>query len=98
VKAPAGTGWVQADQYIAERMEKSLLLSDIPKHERHEKSGIFPFAGLRTVNGQSLALLKQEGAIGVMPVSEYAARRLKTLPLDRPVHVTRNGIRVGRRQ
>jgi Relaxase/Mobilisation nuclease domain/Large polyvalent protein-associated domain 7 len=98
VKAPAGTGWVQADQYIAERMEKSLLLSDISKHERHEKSGLFPFAGLRTVNGQSLVLLKQEGAIGVMPVSEYAARRLKTLPLDRPVEVTRKGIRVGRRQ
>jgi hypothetical protein len=60
------SGWSEADRYIAERRKKRLALSDIPNHERHVGIGLYPFAGLRTVDGQTLALFKTAGGIGVL--------------------------------
>jgi hypothetical protein len=77
-------------------MKNRLRLSDIPKHERHEQTGLYPFAGLRTVNGQRLALFKTERGVGVMPVSDYAAKRLKDVPLNKPVQVSPKGVRIGK--
>ncbi len=94
--APEPGAWEQADRYIAERMEKRSRIADIPKHERHEGTGLFPFAGLRTVNGQALALFKTEQGVSVMPVSDYAAKRLKDVALSNPVEVTAKGVRLGR--
>ena len=88
--------WALADRYIAERMEKRLILSDIPKHERHVQPGQYPFAGLRTLDGQSLALFTTDRGVSVMPVSDYAAKRLRAVPLNKSVRVSANGPRLGK--
>jgi hypothetical protein len=71
----------QADAYIAEREAKRLKGIDILKHRdyRQGDEGRAVYAGTRQVGGHSLALVKKNGEIIVMPVDEATARRLSRL-------------------
>lgn len=85
-------GQAAADKYIAEREAKRLLLYDIPKHKRfHSLGGANVFAGLRHVDGQALALLKDSDQIMVLPIDGATARRLKRITVGDCVTVTPNG-------
>lgn len=82
------------DKYIAEREAKRLLHMDIPKHCRCESvpSGILSFAGVRNIEGQSLALLKNEDSvIMVLPVDKATIRRLSRIAVGAQVSITTKG-------
>lgn len=72
-----------ADQYINEREHKRLKQFDILIHRRYNDSdaGASAFAGVRRIDGQSLALLKRDNEILVMPVDEKTANRLSRLSM-----------------
>jgi hypothetical protein len=82
-----------ADKYIAEREGKRLKGFDIPKHSRYTdgQDGAATFAGIRQVEGQSLALLKRGEEVMVLPVDEPTARRLKRLAVGDAITVTPQG-------
>lgn len=91
-----------AMRYIAEREEKRQKGIDIPKHALYDgRAGVILFAGLRTVDGQPLALLRPgdaaAGAEGgadvvlVLPVDAATARRLSRVARGDAVSVTRHG-------
>ena len=85
-------GQSAADKYIAEREDKRLLLYDIPKHKRYySPGGDGVFGGLRHVDGQALALLKDSDQIMVLPIDGATERRLKRIAVDDCVTVTPNG-------
>lgn len=93
-----GTGRVAAstlaaDKYIAEREDKRAKGFDIPKHSlyNHDNAGPVNFAGVRQIEGQSLALLKRGEEIMVLPVDDATARRLKRVAVGDAVTVTRQG-------
>lgn len=80
------------DKYIAEREGKRLICYDIPNHCRYNgKNDTLAFAGVRNVDGQSLALLKGEDSIMVLPIDPATARRLSRISLGEPVSVTPGG-------
>jgi hypothetical protein len=72
-----------ADQYIHEREQKRKNIFDILIHRRYNDSdaGVSAFAGVRRIDGQSLALLQRDNEILVMPVDEKTAHRLSRLSL-----------------
>lgn len=80
-------------KYIAERNAKRATVPDVPEHRRHTSADAGPaeFAGLREIDGQTLALLRSAGQIAVVPVTPYAAGRLKHTPIGSTVHLHRNG-------
>jgi rRNA maturation protein Nop10 len=82
-----------AGKYIAERNAKRSTIPDIPEHRRHTAADAGPveFTGLREIDGQPLALLRRAGQIAVVPVTSYAAARLKQAPIGSTVHLHRNG-------
>jgi hypothetical protein len=82
-----------ADKYIAEREDKRAKGFDIPKHSlyNHDNAGPVNFAGVRQIEGQSLALLKHGEEIMVLPVDDATARRLKRVAVGDAVTVTRQG-------
>lgn len=91
-----------AMRYIAEREEKRQKGIDIPKHALYDgRAGVILFAGLRTVGGLPLALLRPgdaaAGAEGgadvvlVLPVDAATARRLSRVARGDAVSVTRHG-------
>jgi hypothetical protein len=86
-------GAAAADKYIAEREQKRSILFDIPKHDRYTstKDRVAVYAGIRQVDGQSLAMLKQGEEIHVLPVDDTTARRLKRIALGTQVGVTSKG-------
>lgn len=86
-------GFAAADKYIAEREEKRLKLFDIPKHSRynHCNDGVAAFAGIRQIEGQTLALLRHDAEVMVLPIDEATARRLKRIAVGDAVTVTLNG-------
>ncbi|TWA81541.1 relaxase/mobilization nuclease-like protein [Azospirillum brasilense] len=81
------------DRYITERNAKRGTFTDIPEHRRHSTADVGPvqFAGIREVDGNPLALLRIASQIAVVPITRYAASRLKTTPLGSTVHLHRNG-------
>lgn len=81
-----------ADKYIAEREAKRLKIFDIPKHSRYtEGDGTLAFAGVRNVEGQTLALVKRGEAVMVMPIDQASARRLSRIAIGDAVIVTLSG-------
>ena len=86
--------WAAADRYIAEREAKRGEGIDIPKHLRYDQErekGPFNYMGSRNMDGQYLALLKQEDVVRVLPVDQATARRLKRVKVGDPVSVTPKG-------
>ena len=68
-------------------------MPDIPKHVRyHEHQGPAAFAGIRQVEGQLLALLKNGDEVMVLPIDAASARRLKRLTIGDAVTVTARGL------
>ncbi|MGS0754748.1 hypothetical protein ACVBEH_08545 [Roseateles sp. GG27B] len=84
-----------ADKYIAEREGKRANGLDISKHyryiDRSDGAGVVAYAGTRQIEGQSLALLKRDDEVMVLPVDEATARRLKRVAVGERVTVTPQG-------
>lgn len=82
-----------AQKYVAEREEKRLKGFDIPKHRRYNSKdkGQYEYAGQRKSGDETLALLKRDDEIVVMPVSDYTARRLSNLKVGESVTLTPSG-------
>lgn len=82
-----------AEKYINEREQKRLKLFDIPKYRGYNSSdkGLFEYAGQRKSGVETLALLKRDDEIVVMPVSDYTARRLSNLKVGESVTLTPSG-------
>jgi hypothetical protein len=83
-----------ADQYIQEREQKRLKILDILKHRRYTNAdvGVMAFMGVRHSAGESLALLKRDEVILVMPIDEKTAQRLSRLAIGDPVTCKGMGI------
>jgi hypothetical protein len=79
--------FVAADLYIQEREQKRLKILDILKHRRYTNAdvGVMAFMGVRHSAGESLALLKRDEVILVIPVDEKTAQRLSRLAIGDPV-------------
>ncbi|HGM5822040.1 TPA: TraI/MobA(P) family conjugative relaxase [Serratia marcescens] len=80
------------DKYIAEREGKRLKGFDIPKHSRYTAGdGALSFAGMRNVEGQTLALVKRGDDVLVMPIDQATANRLKRIAVGDAVSITPKG-------
>ena len=92
--ALAPLSFAGADQYIQEREQKRLKILDILKHRRYTNAdvGVMAFMGVRHSAGESLALLKRDEVILVMPIDEKTAQRLSRLAIGDPVTCKRLGI------
>jgi hypothetical protein len=90
----APPSFAAADQYIEEREQKRLKILDIMEHRRYNEidAGIASFAGVRRIAGESLALLKRNEVILVMPIDQKTANRLCRLAIGDPVTCTEIGI------
>lgn len=81
-----------AEKYISERESKRAKGFDIPKHSRYtDGAGGLSFAGVRNVDGQTLALLKRDETVMVLPIDKATARRLSRIAVGDPVSVTPRG-------
>jgi hypothetical protein len=82
-----------ADKYIAEREVKRAQGFDISKHIPYNHgSGELAFAGVRSVEGYTLVLLKHmDESLMVAPVDAATARRLSRLKIGDPIAVTERG-------
>jgi hypothetical protein len=83
-----------ADQYIAEREQKRLKILDIMEHRRYTIAdvGVASFAGVRRMDSQSLALLKRDQVILVMPIDDKTVNRLSRLSIGDQVTCTGIGV------
>jgi hypothetical protein len=90
----APLSFAAADQYIEEREQKRFKILDIMEHRRYTMAdvGVLAFAGVRRIAGESLALLKRNEVILVMPIDEKTANRLSRLAIGDPVTCTGVGI------
>lgn len=83
-----------ADKYVAERTSKRLKGFDIPNHRSYTEAdkGAVLFAGTRQVDGETLALLKRDEEIIVLPVDAATARRIKRYSLGDAVTLNGKGV------
>jgi hypothetical protein len=74
-------------------MAKRSFGFDIPNHIRYTATyaGELRFGGLRTIDGQQLALLESKQSVQVMPVDEPQARRLKSMRVGTAITIARDG-------
>jgi len=88
---PAGED--AAEKYIAEREQKRAKMFDIPKHVKYNfgSDSTVLFGGVRQVDGQALALLKQDEEVAVLPIDEATVRRLKRVSVGDQISVTAKG-------
>lgn len=82
-----------ADKHIAEREAKRTEKFDITNKRRYNErdEGELKFAGLRQIEGESIALLKRDDEVIVLPVSPATALRMKRLSLGDDVSLTNKG-------
>ena len=94
VSALTSLSFAAADLYIQEREQKRLKILDILKHRRYTNAdvGVLAFMGVRHSAGESLALLKRDEVILVMPIDEKTAKRLSRLAIGDPVTCKGMGI------
>jgi hypothetical protein len=85
--ALAPLSFAAVDLYIQEREQKRLKILDILKHRRYTNAdvGVMAFMGIRHSAGESLALLKRDEVILVMPIDEKTTQRLSRLAIGDPV-------------
>ena len=71
--------WKIADMYIEERNRTRLYVVDIPQHSRYNNNfgESLTYGGLRTIEGQSLALLRKDDQVFVLPVDKDTAMQLR---------------------
>jgi hypothetical protein len=88
----APQAYAAADSYIEEREGKRTRGIEVPRHMRYGPSTQpLSFAGLRTVDGCTLALLDRGDAVLVMPIDLATVQRLKGVSIGQPVTVTPKG-------
>ena len=94
VSALTPLSFAAADLYIQEREQKRLKILDILKHRRYTNAdvGVLAFMGVRHSTGESLALLKRDEVILVMPIDEKTSKRLSRLAIGDPVTCKGMGI------
>ena len=84
-----------AEKYIEGRNLLMVKVSDITEHKLFEAqdAGLKTYAGIRTQDGFSLALLRDEKSkiTSVLPVSEGAAKQLRGIKVGSPVMVDQKG-------
>lgn len=81
------------DRYITERTAKRREGFDIPKHSRYtDGNGALIFAGLRTVEGHAMALVKRDDDILVLPIDAAVAARLRRAAIGSPLSLTPAGV------
>jgi hypothetical protein len=92
--ARARTGAVAAAKYVHDREQKRARIFDISKHSLYTSNdgSAMTYGGMRNVDGQALALLRQGDEIKVLPVDQAVARRLKHIALGTPMVVTPDGV------
>jgi len=82
-------GRAAADKYIAERELKRLEGFDIPRHTRYiEGEGTISFRGIHNIENQTLALLKRNDEVIVMPIDQATVRRLSRIAVGDAVSIT----------
>ena len=81
------------DNYISEREEKRMKGISIPlhRHYRQGDEGSTTYAGTRQIGGHSMALLKKEEDIIVMPVDEATANRISRLKVGETLTLKPDG-------
>lgn len=81
------------DKYVSERDQTRQKIFDIPNHRAYNEhdAGLVYFAGLRHVDGTTLALLQHGEEILVLPIDVATERRLKRLAVGDPVTVSLKG-------
>jgi len=85
-------GCAAADKYIAERELKRLEGFDIPRHTRYTAGeGTIRFHGIDSIENQTLALLKRNDEVIVMPIDQAAVRRLSGIAVGDAVSITSTG-------
>jgi hypothetical protein len=88
----APQAYAAADNYIEEREGKRARGIDVPRHVRYSPTTQpLSFAGLRSVDGCTLALLDRGDAVLVMPVDSTTSQRLKGLSIGQFITVTPKG-------
>ncbi len=82
-----------AAKYVLEREQRRVTLFDIPKHSQYtfDNELTAAFAGIRRVDGQVLALVKQSDEIVVIPIDDSTARRLKRVQIGDELTVGADG-------
>jgi hypothetical protein len=88
------SGAVAAAKYVHDREQTRATIFDISKHSiytSHDGSAM-TYGGMRSVDGQALALLRQGDDVKVIPVDQAVARRLKHIALGTAMVVTPDGI------
>lgn len=82
-----------AEKYIENRNLLMLKVSDITKHKLFEAqdAGLKTYAGIRTQDGFSLALVKDGKSTFVLPISEVAAKQLRGIKVGASVMVDQKG-------
>lgn len=82
------------EKYVIEREQKRRIGFDIPKHKRFTftQDVKAAFAGIRVVDGQTLALLGSADEVMVLAIDDATSRRLRRLQLGRPLDVSANGV------
>jgi len=88
----AAAAWKAADTYIQERNRMRSLVLDIPEHNRYNVivGETLVYVGQRSIDGQSLALLRKDNQIYVLPVDEATAAQLRRKLVGDAVSI-RNG-------
>jgi|CXWL01.1.fsa_nt_gi hypothetical protein len=82
-----------ASQYIKEINLKRVNVLDILRHKlfTESDSGQVVYAGVRHIEGISLALFKQQNEMIVMPIDDSFARKLNRLAIGDSVTISQNG-------
>jgi hypothetical protein len=82
-----------ATRYIDERNLKKSTILDILSHRLYSESdsGQVVYAGIRHIEGVSLALFKQQNEMIVMPIDDSFARKLNHLAIGDSVTISQNG-------
>ncbi len=93
---PYTAGDTAAERYIAEREQKRNQGIDIPPHRRYAgrsagDDAALAYAGMRQVDGYTLALLQRGEEIEVLPVDDATAQRFKRVAIGTAVTVTAQG-------
>ncbi len=81
------------EKYVSERESKRAKGFDISKHLRYKgdaKSSL-EFAGLRKIDNENLALLKDGDSVLVMPINSATASRLRRIKVGQSVSINDQG-------
>lgn len=89
-------GEIAATKYLTERNQKRAAgIADIPIHSLYTGAEVRgALAGMRQIDGQNLALIRQGDSIFVVPVDEPAAKRLQRAGVGEAVQVRGGTVRL----